>query len=46
MMEFTAEQIAALINGQVLGNPQVKVTGLAKIEEGLEGTLSFHSNPK
>ena len=45
-MEFTAEQIAALINGQVLGNPQVKVTGLAKIEEGLEGTLSFLSNPK
>jgi UDP-3-O-[3-hydroxymyristoyl] glucosamine N-acyltransferase len=45
-MEFTADQIAALINGQVLGNPQVKVTGLAKIEEGLEGTLSFLSNPK
>jgi UDP-3-O-[3-hydroxymyristoyl] glucosamine N-acyltransferase len=45
-MEFTAEQIAALINGQVLGNPQVKVTGLAKIEEGQEGTLSFLSNPK
>jgi UDP-3-O-[3-hydroxymyristoyl] glucosamine N-acyltransferase len=45
-MEFTAEQIAGLINGQVLGNPQVKVTGLAKIEEGLEGTLSFLSNPK
>jgi UDP-3-O-[3-hydroxymyristoyl] glucosamine N-acyltransferase len=45
-MEFTAEQIAALINGQVLGNPQVKVTGLAKIEEGLEETLSFLSNPK
>jgi len=45
-MEFTAEQIAALINGQVIGNPQVKVTGLAKIEEGLEGTLSFLSNPK
>ena len=45
-MELTAEQIAALINGQVIGNPQVKVTGLAKIEEGLEGTLSFLSNPK
>lgn len=45
-MEFTAEQIAALINGQVLGNPEAKVAGLAKIEEGVEGTLSFLSNPK
>lgn len=45
-MEFTAEQIAALINGQITGDSHVKVTGLAKIEEGVEGALSFLSNPK
>lgn len=45
-MEFTAEQIAALLSGEIIGNPQAKVTGLAKIEEGVPGALSFLSNPK
>lgn len=45
-MEFSAEQIAGLLNGEVAGNPNVTVTGLAKIEEGYAGALSFLSNPK
>ena len=45
-MEFSAEQIAGILNGEILGNPEVKVTALSKIEEGTEGTLSFLSNPK
>lgn len=45
-MEFSAEQIAGILSGDVVGNPEVKVTGLSKIEEGTEGTLSFLSNPK
>lgn len=45
-MEFSAEQIAGLLNGEVDGNPQVTVNGLAKIEEGYSGALSFLSNPK
>ena len=45
-MEFTAEQIAGLLQGEVDGNPSVCVSGLAKIEEGSEGSLSFLSNPK
>ena len=45
-MEFSASQIAGLLNGQVVGNPDVTVTGLAKIEEGIAGSLSFLSNPK
>lgn len=45
-MEFSAEQIAGLLNGEVDGNPQVTVSGLAKIEEGFAGALSFLSNPK
>lgn len=45
-MEFTAEQIAGILNGEIVGDPSVKVTGLAKIEEGQPGALSFLSNPK
>lgn len=45
-MEFSALQIATILNGEVVGNPDVTVSGLAKIEEGTTGTLSFLSNPK
>lgn len=45
-MKFSAEQIAGLINGTVIGNPSVEVHSLAKIEEGKSGDLSFLSNPK
>ncbi len=45
-MEFSAEQIAAILNGEISGNSSVVVTELAKIEEGKEGSLSFLSNPK
>lgn len=45
-MEFSALQIATILNGEVVGNPEVTVSGLAKIEEGTSGTLSFLSNPK
>jgi UDP-3-O-[3-hydroxymyristoyl] glucosamine N-acyltransferase len=45
-MEFSAEQIAGLLNGEIVGNPNVTVADLAKIEEGREGALSFLSNPK
>jgi len=45
-MEFSAEQIAGILNGEIQGDPKVTVKGLAKIEEGLPGALSFLSNPK
>lgn len=45
-MEFTAEQIAGILNGEVVGNPQASVSGLSKIEEGVPGSLSFLANPK
>jgi UDP-3-O-[3-hydroxymyristoyl] glucosamine N-acyltransferase len=44
-MEFSAGQIAGLLQGTVEGDAEVKVSGLAKIEEGKQGTLSFLSNP-
>src|SRR4051812_32678760 len=40
-MEFTARQISDLLGGKVVGNAEVKVNKLSKIEEGLPGSLSF-----
>jgi len=45
-MEFTAEQIAGILEGEIQGNPKTIVNDLSKIEEGRKGTLSFLSNPK
>ncbi len=45
-MKFTAEQIANILEGEVVGNPNAKVSRLSKIEEGTEGSLTFLSNPK
>jgi len=45
-MKFTAEQIAGILEGEVVGNPEVQVSRLSKIEEGTEGSLTFLSNPK
>lgn len=45
-MKFSAEQIAGILEGTVEGNAAVEVHGLAKIEEGKSGELSFLSNPK
>ncbi len=45
-MEFTAQQIAALIDGKIEGNPSEKVNTLAKIEEAKPGSLTFLANPK
>jgi UDP-3-O-[3-hydroxymyristoyl] glucosamine N-acyltransferase len=45
-MEFSAHQISELLQGTIEGNPEVKVSTLAKIEEGKSGSLSFLANPK
>lgn len=45
-MEFSAEQIAGILSGEILGNPETTVNNLSKIEEGQSGTLSFLANPK
>ncbi len=45
-MEFTAQQIAGLLNGQTEGDATVQITKLSKIEEGEEGSISFLANPK
>lgn len=45
-MEFTAEDIAEFLSGEVDGNAKVKVTNVSRIEEGKPGTLSFLANAK
>lgn len=45
-MEFSAEQIAAMLGGTIEGNETVSVNSLSKIEEGTSGSLSFLANPK
>ncbi len=45
-MEFSAREIAQLLEGEVEGDPEVKVNKLCRIEEGEQGGLSFLANPK
>ena len=45
-MKFTASQIAGILNGEVIGNPDAIVYRLSKIEEGTEGSITFLANPK
>jgi len=45
-MQFTAQQIATLVQGKLEGNPDAPVSNVAKIEEAQSGDLCFLSNPK
>ena len=45
-MKFTAEQIAGILEGDVVGDTKAEVYKLAKIEEGTSGTLTFLANKK
>ncbi len=45
-MKFTAKQIADILEGEIVGNPEAEVSKLSKIEEGTKGSLTFLSNPK
>lgn len=45
-MQFTATQIAMLINGRLEGKADAAVASFGKIEEAVEGQLAFLANPK
>jgi len=45
-MEFTATQIATILQGDIIGNPEIKISSLSRIEDGKEGSISFLSNEK
>lgn len=45
-MQFTAAQIAMMINGKVEGDAEAAVASFGKIEEAAKGQLAFLANPK
>ncbi|MCI6618203.1 MAG: UDP-3-O-(3-hydroxymyristoyl)glucosamine N-acyltransferase [Prevotella sp.] len=45
-MEFTAKQIAQLVDGRIEGDENATVHTFAKIEESTPGAISFLANPK
>jgi len=45
-MDFKATDIASFLNGEIVGDGDVKVSDVSKIEEGREGALAFLANPK
>ena len=45
-MQFSAAQIALLINGEVEGDASMAVKSFGKIEEAQDGQLAFLANPK
>jgi UDP-3-O-[3-hydroxymyristoyl] glucosamine N-acyltransferase len=45
-MEITAKLVAEYLSGEVVGDPNARVTKPARIEEGKPGTLCFLANPK
>ncbi len=44
-MDFSAKQIAGILNGQIEGDAEAKISKLSKIEEGVPGSISFLANP-
>ena len=44
-MNFTAQQLAEVLGGNIEGNPGATVTKLSKIEEGDADSLTFLANP-
>ncbi len=45
-MEFSAIDIATFLEGEIIGDGNVKVNNVSKIETGKKGTLAFLANPK
>ncbi|HIZ88068.1 MAG TPA: UDP-3-O-(3-hydroxymyristoyl)glucosamine N-acyltransferase [Candidatus Coprenecus pullistercoris] len=45
-MEVSAKIIAEHLGGEIIGNPDVTVSSVARIESGRSGTLCFLANPK
>lgn len=45
-MEITAREIARKLNGEVVGDPGVRITAPARIESGKPGNICFFANPR
>ncbi len=45
-MDFKVTDIAQFLNGEIIGNDNIRVSNVSKIEEGIPGTLAFLANLK
>ena len=46
-MEITVKEIASLVGGAIVGNPEIKINRPSRIDEtGGLGSISFYGNPK
>ena len=45
-MEFTIKDIANILNGEVIGDDDLKIKTLGTIQDAKDGAISFLSNPK
>lgn len=45
-MQFTAEMIAALLNGEIVGDKNATVSTVSSIDGGKAGSLAYLTNPK
>jgi len=45
-MKFTANEIASIINGEIVGEKNIFINSVAKIEDGKKGDLCFLANSK
>jgi UDP-3-O-[3-hydroxymyristoyl] glucosamine N-acyltransferase len=45
-MKFSLAQIANVLQAELVGDPELEITGLSPISEGKPGTLTFLANPK
>ena len=45
-MEITAQTLAELLGGEIVGDPQTVVTAPARIEQARKGDVCFYANPK
>jgi UDP-3-O-[3-hydroxymyristoyl] glucosamine N-acyltransferase len=46
MPEYSVSQIADFLNGEIIGDPDIKIAHIAKIEESKKGDITFLANPK
>ena len=45
-MIYSIEKIARILNGKLVGDGNVSINMLSKIDEGTKGSLSFFANKK
>jgi UDP-3-O-[3-hydroxymyristoyl] glucosamine N-acyltransferase len=46
MPNFTVEELAQKVNGQIIGKKDVTISGASKIEDARPGEITFLANPK